>query len=152
MAWQIYKPKHAASAFTGEGARLFGGRWNSKGVGVVYTASSISLAALEMLVHLQAAEILKKYVVRSVVFSEKLITHIDMKDLPRRWRTKPSPKAVQQIGDQWVASGGSAVLQVPSAVIESESNFILNVAHPDFKTIKFGRQLPYTFDPRLLKR
>ena len=67
-AWRIYKPKHAATAFTGEEASLFGGRWNNKGVAVVYTASSISVAALEMLVHLQAAEILKKYVVRSVVF------------------------------------------------------------------------------------
>jgi RES domain-containing protein len=58
-AWRIYKPKHRASAFTGEGARRFGGRWNSKGVPLIYTSSSISLASLEMLVHLQAAEILK---------------------------------------------------------------------------------------------
>lgn len=105
-----------------------------------------------MLVHLQTAEILKRYVVREVVFGEKLITRIDLKDLPRRWRSYPPPKAIQHIGDEWVATGRSAVLLVPSAVVESESNFILNVAHPDFKTIKFGRQLPYMFDPRLLKR
>lgn len=150
-AWRIYKPKHAAAAFTGEGSRLFGGRWNSKGFSVVYTASSISLAALEMLVHLQTAEVLKRYVVRSVTFQETMITKIHLSDLPKRWRENPPPKAVQQIGDDWVASCRSAVLQVPSAVIESESNFILNVAHPDFGSIKLGRQLPYTFDRRLIK-
>lgn len=150
-AWRIYKPRHAATAFTGEGARRFGGRWNSKGVAVVYTASSLSLASLEMLVHLQAAEILKRYVVRSVSFSDTLVTKLAIKDLPKRWRESPPPAVVQRVGDDWASAATSAVLQVPSTIIESEHNFILNVRHADFKRIKLGRQLPFTFDPRLLK-
>jgi RES domain-containing protein len=72
--------------------------------------------------------------------------------LPKRWRESPSPAVVQRVGDQWVSAEASAVLQVPSTIIESEHNFILNVRHPDFNKIKLGRQMPYTFDPRLLKK
>ena len=60
-AWRIFKPKHAAMAFTGEGARQFGGRWNSKGTAIVYTAGSAALAALEMLVHIASHELLEAY-------------------------------------------------------------------------------------------
>jgi RES domain-containing protein len=150
-AWRIYKPAHAATAFTGEGARRFGGRLNSKGVAVVYTASSISLASLEMLVHLQAADVLAAYVVRNVTFDRALVKTLGVKDLPRNWRDSPPPPQMQQIGDDWTASMTSAVLEVPSVITETESNFLLNPGHPDFKHIKLGVERTYRFDPRLLK-
>src|SRR5205814_1091186 len=81
-AWRIFKPRHGASAFTGEGARRYGGRWNSKGVAVVYTAASCSLAALEMLVHLQNQQILKKYLVAEVSFDSRQVTRVDSARLP----------------------------------------------------------------------
>lgn len=151
-AWRIYKPRHRATAFTGEGARLFGGRFNSKGVPIVYTSASISLASLEMLVHLQSADVLRQYVVRSVTFDDALVRRLTIKDLPKSWRDNPPPRAAQRVGDDWVTAGDSAVLQVPSAVIESEHNFLLNPAHPDFRAIVLGREQAYRFDPRLLKR
>lgn len=150
-AWRIYKPKHAATAFTGEGARLFGGRLNSKGVAVVYTSGTLSLAALEMLVHLQSAEILDAYVTRSVSFDTALVKRIDAGALPANWNANPPPPAMRKIGDDWIAKRESAVLQVPSAVVEKESNFLLNPAHPDFRKIVIGKEEPFNFDARFVK-
>lgn len=80
---RIVKEKHAASAFTGEGAKRFGGRWNNPGVAVVYVAGSASLAMLEMLVHIEAPELLKRYALFEVSFDDRLITTVDIKDLPK---------------------------------------------------------------------
>jgi RES domain-containing protein len=149
--WRIYKPKHATTAFTGEGSRLYGGRFNSKGVAVVYAAGSISLASLEMLVHLQAGDVLDQYVLRGVTFDSKLLRSVDVSKLPPNWRASPAPPELQQIGDDWVASGGSVILQVPSVIVGEEVNFLINPAHPDFNKLTLGPERPHGFDPRLLK-
>jgi RES domain-containing protein len=150
-AWRIYKPKHAAAAFSGAGARDFGGRFNPKGVAIVYTSASVSLATLEMLVHLQSAELLQAYVLRHVTFDHALVRKITEADLPANWRANPAPPESQRIGADWVAAAESAVLQVPSVVITTESNFLLNPLHPDFKKLTFGKEEPFNFDPRLIK-
>ena len=150
-AWRIYKPKHAATAFTGEGSRLYGGRFNSKGVSVVYVGGSIALASLEMLVHLQSVDVLKQYILQGMTFEAKLVKVVNASALPGNWRNSPSPPELQQLGDDWVASGESAVLRVPSVIVSEESNFIINPAHPDFNKLVIGPQRPYAFDPRLLK-
>lgn len=148
-AWRIFKPQHAADAFTGAGARLFGGRWNSTGVAIVYTAGSRSLAALEMLVHLQSRELLERYVVCEVSFDRRWVRRAVLRGLPRDWRERPpSPKA-QHIGDAWVRSGRSAVLEVPSAVIAGEWNYLLNPNHADFAKIRIARPRRFGFDARL---
>ena len=81
-AWRIVKRKHAKNAFTGEGARIFGGRWNTPGVPLIYTAASQSLAVLEILVHLEAPELLQKYVILEAQIEESLITDVDNFCLP----------------------------------------------------------------------
>jgi len=150
-SWRIYKHKHASSAFTGEGAGFFGGRWNSRGTRIIYTAATLSLASLEMLIHLESSDALGKYIVRSVDFDDKLLMQLDGAVLPVDWHRNPVPSDVQQIGDEWVAQGRSAILQVPSAVIETESNFLLNPNHRDFHKLRWGAEQPFFFDPRLLK-
>lgn len=147
--WRITKRKHARNAFTGEGAREFGGRWNSPGTAVVYTAQYQSLAALEMLVHLDSSELLQKYVLIAVEFDQSLITSLEPSALPRQWRSEPPPPEVRSIGDQWVLAGSSAVLQVPSALVPGENNFLLNPEHKDFVRLTFGKPLAFRFDPRL---
>ena len=148
-SWRITKPKHARNAFTGEGAREFGGRWNHPGTAVVYTAQSQSLAALEMLVHLDSADLLDKYVLIGVEFDQSLIRPVESAALPRRWMSDPPPPEVQSIGDEWILAGSSAVLQVPSALVPGENNFLMNPAHPDFAGVRFGKPLAFRFDPRL---
>ncbi len=110
-AWRIFKKKHRASAFAGEGARRFGGRWNSKGVAIIYTSGTVSLAVLEILVHLETPRL--------------------------------------SIGDNWVGSGVSAVLRVPSVIIPSEFNYLLNPVHEDFRRCVWGKPRLFKFDPRL---
>ena len=90
-AWRIVKRKYAKTAFSGEGARVFGGRWNSPGFPVVYTAGSHSLAALEMLVHLDSCELLNQYVVAEIEIDYSLITEFAHSRLPRNWRVDPAP-------------------------------------------------------------
>lgn len=151
QAWRIIKAKHATTAFTGGSAKTYGGRWNSPGTAVVYTAGSTSLAILEMLVHLQAQDLMRRYVIFEVSFDETLVTTVDPARLPKSWRRSPSPATVQQVGDAWVAGGTSAVLRLPSVIVPSEWNYLLNPAHPDFAKITIGPKQPIKFDPRLVK-
>ena len=150
-AWRIVKKQNAAGAFDGEGARLFGGRWNSPGVPVVYLASTRALAALEMAVHLDRWTLLASFVLIPCDFEQRLVTTIDSSALPMDWRRNPPPLALAIIGDQWVDQAHSAVLAVPSALIEEETNFLLNPRHRDFFRIRIGSPQRFEFDPRLIK-
>ena len=151
-AWRIVKARHAANAFDGEGARVEGGRWNSPGSAVVYTSQSAALAALELLVHLGRGAILANYVLIRCSFDEALMTRLDRKRLPKNWRSYPAPPELQLIGGEWVRSGASAVLEVPSAVIDTESNYLLNPRHRDVQAIRIGQPLAFELDLRLLQR
>jgi RES domain-containing protein len=150
-AYRIVKATRAATAFDGEGARLEGGRWNSPGSSMVYTSQTGALAALEMLVHLGRGSILTSYVTIPCRFDHALARTLDRSRLPQNWRSYPAPPALQRLGDEWIASGSSAVLDVPSVLIESESNYLLNPRHPDFRKIGVGDPQPFEFDVRLLK-
>jgi RES domain-containing protein len=151
-AWRITKRKHARTAFSGEGARLYGGRWNRPGVPLVYVAESQSLAVLEMLVHLDAPALLEKYVFLEVDFDASLVIDLARSSLPKNWQSDPVPEAIQAIGDRWVLSGDSVVLRVPSVLVPEESNFLLNPRHPDFGNIGISRPHAFRFDPRLAWR
>jgi RES domain-containing protein len=150
-AWRIVKARRAGSAFDGEGARMAGGRWNSPGMSVVYTSSSAALAALEMLVHLGRGAILGAYALIPCAFDEILVARLNRRQLPPNWRSYPATPELQALGDDWIRSRRSAVLEVPSVVIENEPNYLLNPNHQDFKAIRIKRPLPFRFDLRLLK-
>lgn len=151
VAWRIVKRRFARQAFTGEGARRFGGRWNSPGQAVVYTADSQALAALEILVHLDSENLLRKYVAIPVTIGEDLISIPDIAKLPKNWKAFPAPRATRILGDQWVFSRESAVLRVPSVVIPDESNYLLNPLHEDFKKLIIGAPKLFRYDWRLKK-
>jgi RES domain-containing protein len=150
-AWRLFKGRYARTDLQGEGSRLYGGRFNSKGVSVVYVSSSLALAAMEMLVHLQSVNLLAKYRMRRVSFHERLVMAMDADRLPPKWRISPPSKEVQRVGDDWVASGKSAVLRVSSALLPQESNYILNPAHTDFSRIIFGPPEAFIFPPRVIE-
>jgi RES domain-containing protein len=147
-AWRIVKAKHAATAFDGEGARLYGGRWNSVGVRVVYVSFAKSLAALEILVHLKMPP--SEYVAIPLTFDDALVETFPARTLPAGWNAEPASPVSQRIGDAWVKEGRSVLLALPS-VITGETNYLINPAHPGFGKIKFGKHEPFTFDPRLLE-
>jgi len=150
--FRLVKGRYADQAFDGEGARLSGGRWNSKGVAVVYAADSIALAALELLVHLQSHEILNSYRLYRIEIGNTDLLALDRRDLPEDWRHDPPPSSTARVGDGWVASNDSLALLVPSVVIPAQQNVLINPAHPRFqRAMKTVRQEPFEFDPRLLK-
>ena len=149
-AWRIVKQNHVATAFDGEAARSAGGRWNSPGSAVVYTASSLPLAALEVLVHLPRESILAKFVSIPVDFDEGLITTLKA-GLAPDWRDYPAPVSTRMSGDEWLRSKASPVLRVPSVIIPNDSNFLLDPAHADFSKLSIGRPEDFWFDPRLIK-
>jgi RES domain-containing protein len=150
-AWRLTKTRHLATAWDGEGAKRAGGRWNSMGVRVVYASATLSLALVETLVHLPSG-ILPAYSAIPCEIEEPLIERIDPTDLPPGWKDYPPPREAQSIGDRWVAEARSAALRVPSVIVPSESNYVLNPAHPDFARIRVGVPLPFPFDARLALR
>jgi RES domain-containing protein len=149
-AWRLVKSRYAATAFDGEGARLFGGRWNSPGTRVAYASDSAALAALEVLTHLQSISVLQQYFVATIQFPERLVETLDLSMLPDSWRSFPSPSENHVIGDRWVAEGRSLVLRVPSAIIPSAGNYLINPEHLQFESAVVGRPEPFAFDARLL--
>ena len=150
-AWRIVKHKHGATAFSGEGAAKTSGRWNSRGVPVVYTSSTKALAALETLVHLNPP-VLFIYLVFHIQFDKTVIEEVPLNSLSADWQIKPAAQSSKAVGDIWVREARSAVLQVPSVIISGEFNYLLNPVHPDFTKIHIGKSEPFAFDPRLLAR
>lgn len=150
-AWRILKTKHARGAFDGIGARRYGGRWNSVGTPLVYLGGSISLALLEVLVHFDDSGIIPAYSIFEVTIPPRLIEAVDRSALPSDWHETPPPPALAAIGDTWVADQRSVALEVPSAIVSTESNYLLNPNHPDFASIVIGPERPFPFDERLAR-
>lgn len=149
--YRICKTKFVSSAFDGEGARLHSGRWNSPGTPMVYLASSLSLAILEILVHADSS-ILPEYSYFEITCDEKFILDVsDIATLPPDWYTSPPPDEIRFIGDKWIADAKSALLSVPSAIVPHEKNFLLNPAHSDFKALNIGKPVSLALDRRLFK-
>ena len=149
-AWRITKSKHKEVAFTGEGAEESGGRWNSEGTRIVYASSSLSLAILEILVNLQDEKILSSYMVIPFHFDDNLMEALDVKGLPEDWAFLPSSLSAKSIGDDWVQSKTSLILEVPSVVVPSEMNYLINPSHPDFDQTTYGDPIPLPLDERLI--
>lgn len=150
-AWRLAKTRHIRRPFDGEGARHYGGRWNSPGVAVAYASQSISLAVLEVLAGVQRTSVLDSYSLVSADFDDSAVETIAAAELPARWRRYPAPQELQEIGDRWVAEGRSLVLRVPSALIEAESNFMVNPAHPAFASMRVSSPILFEFDLRLTR-
>ncbi len=151
VGWRLSAPEFAHTdeeMLSGEGARLFGGRWTSPGLAAVYLGDSLALAGMELLVHLGSLDVLKTYRKMSVYPPETVVMHIEPDELPLGWETG-SRVTTRAIGDRWLVGRQSVVLQVPSAVVPGESNFIVNPIHPDRDAIITGPITDFRYDPRL---
>lgn len=150
-AWRIVPQNWADTAFDGEGARLYGGRWNSPGHAAVYLADSRALAALEVLVHLNPAMAALRYQMIKVSFPAILVQQIDIEPLAEALASPSVLPATQHAGDAWLREAHTPVLQVHSSIISEEPNYVLNPKHPKFARIKIGATRRFAFDPRLLE-
>jgi RES domain-containing protein len=149
--WRVAKAKHEDSAFEGLGAKRAGGRWNSAGTRVVYCSSTLSLATLELLVHLKRASALAAYVAFAVDIPEDRIRELEER-LAKGWDGYPYLAATQELGDRWAEGRLSLALRVPSAILPSESNFLINPLHPDRHQLKIGKPETLRIDRRLVSK
>ncbi len=129
------------------------GRWNLRRQQVIYAGSSRSLASLELVVHKGVVVPTERYrvMVISIADDDYLVKQLQIKDLPRNWRTFAAYPMLQKIGSDWIRSKDSLILKVPSAVIPYEYNFIINTEHPEFSSkVHLVRIEEYFWDSRLL--
>ncbi len=148
-AFRIVKKRLMLEAFSGEGARAFGGRWNRPGVPLVYAAQTRALAALEALAHFAGAERHIEFVTFAIDIPEALALRIEAAGLPRDWRSDEPGASTQQLGSDWQRGGRPAALVVPSVLIPQESCVLLNPEHPDIDKIMVSYPEPFEFDRRL---
>lgn len=146
--WRITDKKFKKSAFSGEGARLWGGRFNSPGKKAVYTSGALSLALLETLVQSNDRSNLKKKVLVRASIPEEFIRITTGSDLPEKWDRIPLSKASQSYGDSWIEDQKDVVLKVPSVVVSVEFNYVINPEHPYFDRISISEPEPLPLDPR----
>lgn len=149
--WRVCRKRYAAEAASGEGARLYGGRWNSRGVRVVYASTSLALAAIETFVNLepnlQPADLVS---IEGEISSAVETRTIDLQALPPSWRSTRD-ESLRAFGDDWVRARETVALLVPSAAIPGEWNILLNPAHPDFSNVKLAEPEPFAFDLRMFR-
>jgi RES domain-containing protein len=149
-AYRIVKARHARTAAGGEGSRVAGGRWNRPGEAVVYASASLALAAIETFVQLGEDALPIEFLHFRIEIPESVAVQRCRRP-PPRWRAEPPEESSMRYGSRWLEQGRTAVLEVPSAIVPSEMNYLLNPARADFRRIKVGRPLPFLFDPRMWK-
>lgn len=136
---------------SGRGAEINGGRWNNKGMPALYTACSRALAVLEVAVHIPLGIIPIDYFMTSIEIPDLGITKVNISDLPFNWNRNPIIKATQYTGDDFLNANSHLILQVPSATVQGDYNYLINPAHTDFQLVKVVSTEPFEFDSRLFK-
>ena len=149
FVYRIAKKKHIRD-LSGIGARLYGGRWNRKGIDLVYTSESRALALVEFLVNVPFSMLPSKLCIATVEMDDQIRPReIPLGDLPKNWRKFPASPELAEIGSKWAVSNESLALRVPSAVVPHEINILLNPAHPDMKHVAITDVEGLEMDKRL---
>jgi len=147
QVYHLVKAKYKVDLLDSQGAKRHGGRWNSKGKAALYTADSISLAALELLVHLHRSAVLNHYVLATIELPDEAVMTLDAKALPPDWREDPVPLSTQALGDEWLFSHQSLALAVPSTTVPQQFNLLINPEHSEFAALaKSIKSEPFVFD------
>ena len=147
--WRICRRRYAADAASGEGARLYGGRWNSRGVRVVYVSTSLALAAVETFVNLEPnLRPVDLVFIQGEIKNE--VGRLDRKMLPASWYETRN-ESLRRFGDDWILAGKTVAFLVPSAAIRGEWNLLLNPAHRYFPRIQFRDPEPFEFGLRMFR-
>lgn len=142
-----------AADLSGRGAEIAGGRWNSKGVAMLYTSNSRALCTTEIAVHTPLGIIPKDYLLITLEVPDRLkLALLGEEDLPPHWNSFPHQNSTQMIGDAFIRAGRHVGMQVPSAVVQGEFNYVFNPQHPDFGQVKITGSEPFRFDERLFIR
>lgn len=137
---------------SGEGARLYGGRWNSPGVSMLYTSLTLELAIFESIAHNIFTSLIKHFGIIILEVSAKVsIEELQADTLPVNWNSYPPPSSLAKIGDRWITTKNSLLLKVPSSLFSSPGNCLINPNHPEFKMIKVAEIRDINIDVRLME-
>ncbi len=137
---------------SGTGARTYGGRWNNKGIGIIYTSETRALATVEYLVHVPLSIVPSDISIAYLKIPDGITQNeISISDLPANWRDYPAPPELAELGTQWALTNDTLLLRVPSAAVEHEFNILINPLHPDMMHITISHIEEYRFDVRLLR-
>jgi RES domain-containing protein len=150
ILFRITSAKYADD-LSGNGARLYGGRWNSEGKAMVYLASSRSLAILESLAHISPVNIPNNLVMLTIEAPDDFIA-VDTKSLPPNWNEYPEPNILKQIGNAFLQKNENLLLKVPSALVPEEFNYLMNPSHSKATKVKVVAKAPFLFDQRLISQ
>lgn len=152
---QVYRlsRKKYASKLSGIGASKSGNRWNSKGIEIIYCASSRALAMAEVSVHLSLINLPKDFVMLEINIPRSITIEIlNEKNIPENWDDFPHTYKTQKLGDTFIYSNKKCILKVPSAVVKGDYNYLINPHHKDFKKIKIANFYEFPFDRRLFTK
>jgi RES domain-containing protein len=138
-----------ANDLSGTGARLYGGRWNNEGKSMLYTASSRSLAILEVLVHLPPLMIPDNYCSVEIEVPDDSILTINTADLPVGWQDVSTITETKEMGDAFIKNREYLMMRVPSVIVSTEYNYLINPTHPKIKEVSILYNSPFNFDERL---
>lgn len=145
--WRITRAEYASTALSGMGGLYAAGRWHQQGHEIVYLASSWSLAALEVLVHLGRNDALIPFIYLQVSIPAAVSAqHLLLSRLPKNWHNNPPGLQTRQLGSQWLAANTSALLKVPSVISPAEYNWLFNPKHSDAELITVSQPRPFYFD------
>ncbi len=147
LVYRLAKKQYSRD-LSGAGASQFGGRWNKRGTPVIYAGESLEISLLELLVHVPPMMVPQLDAV-TIKIPDDSISEITPKQLPRNWQDYPAPSLLAEIGYKWVHANKSLALKVPSSVISSSCNLVLNCNHRDFRKVKILKCEEFRFDPRL---
>ena len=152
IVYRLSKGKYHLD-FSGKGAELYGGRWNSKGVAMLYTSQSRALAFAEVAIHIPVGIVPKDYFLISISVSDTAdILKLVETDMPPDWRSNPHSNSTQKIGDQFIVEKKYLILRVPSAVVPGDFNFLINPNHPQIQEVVIDNVEPFEFDSRFVAR
>jgi RES domain-containing protein len=148
--WRLTHERYVDTAFSGEGARRHGGRFNSPGTPVVYASENLPLALVESLTGLERYVQLRDYVFFRAQLPKEQVAETSVKELPKGWDQHPPSSQPQRIGDRWASRGKSVALKVPSVVVPYSYNYLLNPAHEAVGEMEIGPAEPFPVDQRLI--
>jgi RES domain-containing protein len=151
LVYRIAKTKYIHD-LSGTGARVYGGRWSKKGIGIIYTSENRALATVEYLVHVPLSLVPGDIGIATLKLPDGITPkEISISGLPANWRDYPAPPELAEIGTRWALANDTLLLRVPSAVVEHECNILINPSHPDMKHVSISQTERYTLDARLLR-
>lgn len=147
LVYRISSPKFIED-LSGAGAKQYGGRWNDKGVAMVYFAQTRAMAVMEVLVHLRPEDIDRDFILAVFeVYEDKILT-VEFKDLPKTWKEESEVENLKKIGNKFITDGKYLIMKVPSVILEEDFNLVLNPNHPDAEKIKLVEKRIFKFDLR----